>query len=57
MPAFAGLKPYDFVFTWAQPVAVLWLIIMTIVNYLGVRLGGAVQVVLDDSSRLLRCCW
>jgi len=46
MPAFAGLKPYDFVFTWAQPVAVLWLVIMTIVNYLGVRLGGAVQVVL-----------
>src|SRR5437667_9139886 len=39
-------KPYDFVFTWAQPVAVLWLVIMTIVNYLGVRLGGAVQVVL-----------
>jgi amino acid transporter len=46
LPAFAGLKPYDFVFTWAQPVAVLWLTIMTIVNYLGVRLGGAVQVVL-----------
>jgi amino acid transporter len=46
MPAFAGLKPYVFVFTWAQPVAVLWLVIMTIVNYLGVRLGGAVQVVL-----------
>jgi APA family basic amino acid/polyamine antiporter len=43
-PAFAGMKPYDFVFTWAQPVAVLWLIIMTLVNYLGVRLGGAVQV-------------
>src|SRR5437667_3249495 len=40
------MKPYDFVFTWAQPVAVLWLVIMTIVNYLGVRLGGAVQVVL-----------
>ena len=45
-PAVAGMKPYDFVFTWAQPVAVLWLIIMTIVNYLGVKLGGAVQVVL-----------
>src|SRR5580765_237664 len=45
-PAVAGMKPYEFVFTWAQPVAVLWLIIMTIVNYLGVRLGGAVQVVL-----------
>src|SRR5258708_5610769 len=46
VPALAGLKPYDFVFTWAQPVAVLWLIVMTIVNYLGVRLGGVVQVVL-----------
>jgi basic amino acid/polyamine antiporter, APA family len=46
-PGLGGwLKPYDFVFTWAQPVAVLWLVIMTIVNYLGVRLGGAVQVVL-----------
>jgi len=46
-PGFGGwIKPYDFVFTWAQPVAVLWLAIMTIVNYLGVRLGGAVQVVL-----------
>src|SRR6516165_7637228 len=44
---FSGfLEPYDFAFTWAQPVAVLWLLIMTGVNYLGVRLGGAVQVVL-----------
>ena len=40
------LKPYDFVFTWAQPLAVLWLAIMTGVNYLGVRLGGQVQVFL-----------
>src|SRR5271154_4594253 len=40
------LKPYDFVFTWAQPIAVLWLLVMTGVNYLGVRLGGAVQVFL-----------
>src|SRR5258707_1482272 len=45
-PAFAGMKPYDFAFTWAQPVPVLWLDIITVVNYLGVRLGGAVQVVL-----------
>src|SRR6266704_3015891 len=46
-PALAGwMKPYDFAFTWAQPLAVLWLAVMTIVNYLGVRLGGAVQVVL-----------
>jgi APA family basic amino acid/polyamine antiporter len=40
------IKPYDFVFTWAQPLAVLWLAFMTGVNYLGVRLGGAVQVLL-----------
>jgi basic amino acid/polyamine antiporter, APA family len=40
------LQPYDFVFTWAQPMAVLWLVIMTAVNYLGVRVGGAVQVFL-----------
>jgi basic amino acid/polyamine antiporter, APA family len=40
------LKPYDFVFTWAQPLAVLWLVAMTGVNYLGVRLGGAVQIFL-----------
>src|SRR5579863_6642519 len=45
-PALAGMKPYDFTFTWAQPVAVLWLLSMTCVNYLGVRLGGAVQIVL-----------
>jgi len=46
-PGLGGwMKPYDFVFTWAQPIAVLWLVIMTVVNYLGVRLGGAVQVVL-----------
>ena len=40
------IKPYDFVFTWAQPLAVLWIALMTAVNYLGVRLGGAVQVFL-----------
>jgi APA family basic amino acid/polyamine antiporter len=42
------IKPYDFVFTWAQPLAVVWLLIMTGVNYLGVRLGGAVQVFLTS---------
>src|ERR1700722_6123350 len=47
IPGLTGwIKPYDFVFTWAQPVAVLWLVVMTGVNYLGVRLGGAVQVFL-----------
>ncbi|MGA2812287.1 MAG: amino acid permease [Candidatus Acidiferrum sp.] len=40
------IAPYDFVFTWAQPLAVLWIAGMTGVNYLGVRLGGAVQVFL-----------
>ncbi len=40
------ISPYDFVFTRAQPLAVLWLAVMTGVNYLGVRLGGAVQVFL-----------
>lgn len=40
------IKPYDFVFTWAQPLAVFWLLAMTGINYLGVRLGGEVQVFL-----------
>jgi basic amino acid/polyamine antiporter, APA family len=40
------IKPYDFVFTWAQPLAVFWLAVMTGINYLGVRIGGAVQVFL-----------
>ncbi len=40
------IPPYDFVFTWAQPLAVFWLVVMTAVNYLGVRLGGGVQVIL-----------
>ena len=40
------IPPYDFVFTWAQPLAVLWLALMTGINYLGVRLGGGVQVAL-----------
>jgi basic amino acid/polyamine antiporter, APA family len=40
------IRPYDFVFTWEQPAAVFWLVLMTGVNYLGVRLGGAVQVFL-----------
>jgi basic amino acid/polyamine antiporter, APA family len=42
----AWLKPYDFVFTWGQPLAVVWLVVMTGINYLGVRVGGAVQVFL-----------
>ncbi len=47
IPGLTGwIKPYDFAFTWAQPLAVLWLMLMTGVNYLGVRLGGGVQVLL-----------
>jgi APA family basic amino acid/polyamine antiporter len=47
IPGLTGwIKPYDFVFTWGQPAAVFWLLLMTGVNYLGVRLGGAVQVFL-----------
>src|SRR5439155_1102279 len=47
IPGLTGwIKPYNFVFTWAQPLAVVWLLIMTGINYLGVRLGGAVQVFL-----------
>ncbi len=47
IPGLTGwIKPYDFVFTWAQPFAVIWLLAMTGINYLGVRLGGAVQVFL-----------
>ena len=34
----------DFVFTWAQPLAVAALILLTFINYLGVQLGGQVQV-------------
>jgi len=44
----AWIKPYDFVFTWAQPLAVLGLLLMTGINYLGVRLGGEVQVLLTS---------
>jgi len=39
-------KPYDFVFTWAQPVAVGAIALFTFINYLGVRIGGGVQVAL-----------
>lgn len=42
------IAPYDFVFTWAQPLAVFWLLLTTGINYLGVRLGGEVQVFLTS---------
>ena len=38
--------PYNFVFTWAQPFAVVALAVFTFINYLGVKLGGRVQVAL-----------
>src|SRR3989454_12432755 len=44
-PPFAH-RPYEFVFSWAQPAAVAAIILFTFINYLGVRLGGQVQVAL-----------
>jgi len=46
------IHPYDFTFTWGQPLAVFWLLVMTGVNYLGVRLGGEVQVFLTSIKAL-----
>lgn len=37
---------FTFTLTWAQPLAVLAIILVTFINYFGVRLGGRVQVVL-----------
>jgi len=42
---FSG-KPYDFAFTWGQPLAAGMIALFTFINYLGVRLGGRVQVAL-----------
>jgi APA family basic amino acid/polyamine antiporter len=39
-------EPYVFVFTWAQPLAVVALVALTFINYLGVSVGGSVQVIL-----------
>ena len=39
-----GSAPYTFVFTWAQPLAVLAIAAVTFINCLGVRMGGRVQV-------------
>lgn len=41
-----GRNDPQFVFTWAQPLAVGALILMTFINYLGVRFGGQVQIAL-----------
>jgi APA family basic amino acid/polyamine antiporter len=39
-------EPYVFIFTSAQPLAVVALVALTFINYLGVRVGGRVQVIL-----------
>lgn len=36
----------SFVFTWAQPFAVVAIALVTLINYFGVKLGGSVQVFL-----------
>jgi amino acid transporter len=38
--------PYEFVFTWAQPLAAAAIALLTFINYLGVRLAGRLQVTL-----------
>ncbi|MFZ0820607.1 MAG: amino acid permease [Candidatus Acidiferrales bacterium] len=43
---FGRAKHFHFVFGWAQPLAILMLVAITGINYLGVRLGGRVQVIL-----------
>jgi basic amino acid/polyamine antiporter, APA family len=46
-PLFRGhLASYEFTFTVAQPLAALVVLAVTAVNYLSVRLGGAIQVLL-----------
>jgi len=39
---------YDFTFTVAQPLAALVVVAVTAINYLSVRMGGAIQVVLTS---------
>jgi len=43
---FGAAHHFNFVFSWAQPLAILVIALITGINYLGVRLGGRVQVVL-----------
>jgi APA family basic amino acid/polyamine antiporter len=53
-PAVAGplftchIGRFDFTFTVAQPLAVLVVVAVTAINYLSVRMGGAIQVVLTS---------
>src|SRR3989442_7628645 len=37
-------KPYDLAFSWAQPLAVVAIAVITFINYLGVRLRGPARV-------------
>jgi basic amino acid/polyamine antiporter, APA family len=39
-------QPHAFTFTWAEPFAVVAIGIVTFINYLGVKLGGRIQVAL-----------
>jgi basic amino acid/polyamine antiporter, APA family len=39
-------RAYEFIFTWAQPAAVAAIVLFTAINYIGVRVGGRVQVAL-----------
>jgi basic amino acid/polyamine antiporter, APA family len=49
LPMFAfHLGSYAFTFTAAQPLAALVVVAVTAINYLSVRLGGAIQVVLTS---------
>src|SRR5271167_3894300 len=46
-PLFRGhLGSYDYTFTAAQPLAALVVLAVTAINYLSVRLGGAIQILL-----------
>jgi len=46
-PLFRGhVGSYEFVFTVAQPLAALVVLVVTAINYLSVRMGGAIQVLL-----------
>jgi amino acid transporter len=46
-PLFRGhVGSYEFVFTMAQPLAAMVVLVVTAINYLSVRMGGAIQVLL-----------
>jgi APA family basic amino acid/polyamine antiporter len=46
LPAALTGQPYAFTLTWAQPLAVAAIAALTSINYLGVRVGGQIQVAL-----------